>query len=84
MTPGLEGLSIGQRVEVRLALGERPAIAIPAVFVSRRFGIDYVTTVGPNGAPVEAPVQLGSELAGGRVEVLSGLSEGDVILAGRP
>lgn len=78
--PGLEGLGIGQRIEVRLALENYQSIVIPRRFVTTRFGIDYVRTVGPSGEAVEAPVQLGRELSDGRVEVLSGLAVGDVIL----
>ncbi|WP_296815826.1 efflux RND transporter periplasmic adaptor subunit [Brevundimonas sp.] len=77
---GLDQRGVGQRLEVRLSLGERQAIAIPRRFVATRFGIDYVRTVGPGGVAVEAPVQLGPDLPDGRVEVLSGLAEGDVVL----
>ena len=78
--PGLDQRGVGQRLEVRLSLGERHAIAIPRRFDATRFGIDYVRTVGPGGAAVEAPVQLGVDLPDGRVEVLSGLAEGNVVV----
>lgn len=78
--PGLDQRGVGQRLEARLSLGERQAIAIPRRFVTTRFGIDYVRTLSPGGAAVEAPVQLGVDLPDGRVEVLSGLAVGDVVV----
>ncbi|MDO1559550.1 efflux RND transporter periplasmic adaptor subunit [Brevundimonas sp. 2R-24] len=77
---GLEGWSLGRRIDTRITLGEREAIVIPRSYVATRFGIDYVRTLGPGDVAVEAPVQLGPDLSDGRVEVLSGLAEGDVVL----
>jgi multidrug efflux system membrane fusion protein len=79
--PGLESHSVGQRVPVRVSLGDRQAVVIPRRFVANRFGVDYVRTLGRDGVAIEAPVQLGESLPDGRVEALSGLSPGDVILA---
>ena len=59
----------------------RRAIVLPRRVVSTRYGIDFVRTVDRAGRVSEAPVQLGGPVAGDRVEVLSGLAVGDVVLA---
>ena len=78
---GLESDRIGQRVIVQVPVGQRRALALPRRFVATRYGIDFVRTVDRAGRVSEAPVQLGETLADDRVEVLSGLTPGDVALA---
>jgi RND family efflux transporter MFP subunit len=80
--PGLTlGDLVGQRVAVRLALGERQALVIPDRFVVTRSGVDYARLVSPNGGADDVPVQLAPGPSPGEVEVLSGLSPGDTLLA---
>ena len=78
---GLNSDRVGQRVTVQAPVGQRGALVIPRRVVSTRYGIDFVRTVDRAGRVSEAPVQLGGPVSGDRVEVLSGLAAGDVVLA---
>ncbi|WP_292066448.1 efflux RND transporter periplasmic adaptor subunit [Brevundimonas sp. UBA7664] len=78
---GLSSDRVGQRVTVQVSVGQRRALVIPRRVVATRFGIDFVRTVDRAGRVSEAPVQLGGPVSGDRVEVLSGLAAGDVVLA---
>ncbi len=78
---GLASDRVGQRVMVQIPLGQRRALVVPHRFVATRFGIDFIRTVDRAGRVSEAPVQLAGPVAGDRVEVLSGLTAGDVVLA---
>ena len=80
----LAGLStdlVGRRVSVMLEAGARTAIVIPRRFLVTRFGVDFADILGRNGAVTRVPVQAGPTASGDRVEILSGLSPGDVIVA---
>lgn len=79
--PGLGSDRVGQRVTVQIPVGQRRALVLPRRFISTRYGIDFVRTVDRAGRISEAPVQLGGPVNGDRVEVLSGLAAGDVVLA---
>lgn len=78
---GLTSDRVGQRVTVQVPVGQRRALAVPRRFVSTRYGIDFVRTVDRAGRVSEAPVQLGGPAGDDRVEVLSGLAAGNVVLA---
>jgi len=78
---GLASDRVGQRVVVQVPVGQRRALVLPRRFVATRYGLDFVRTVDQAGRVSEAPVQLGGAVDGGRVEVLSGLKAGDVVLA---
>lgn len=78
---GLDSNRVGQRVTVQVPIGQRRALVVPRRFVSTRYGIDFVRTIDRAGRVSEAPVQLGGPVADDRVEVLSGLKAGDVVLA---
>ena len=78
---GLGSDRVGQRVTVQVPVGQRRALVIPRRFVSSRYGIDFVRTVDRAGRVSEAPVQLGGPVSEDRVEVLSGLAAGNVVLA---
>ncbi|MBL0946828.1 efflux RND transporter periplasmic adaptor subunit [Brevundimonas sp.] len=81
---GLASDRVGQRVTVLAPVGERKALVLPRRFVSTRYGIDFVRTVDAAGRVSDAPVQLGGPVDGDRVEVLSGLKAGDVVLSPEP
>lgn len=72
---------VGQRVRVMVKVGERPAITVPSRFVATRYGVDYVRVLDKSGHPSDVAVQLAPGSEGGRVEVLSGVSGGDVLVA---
>lgn len=81
---GLTSDRVGQRVTVQVPVGQRSALVVPRRFVSTRYGIDFVRTVDRAGRVSEAPVQLAGPVGEDRVEVLSGLAVGDVVLAPEP
>jgi len=78
---GLAADLVGQRVRVRIKVGERQAIVVPRRFISTRFGVDYVRVVDRAGQASEVAVQIADGPTAGEAEVLSGLADGDVILA---
>lgn len=80
---GLTSDRVGQAVVLQVPVGRRQALVIPRRFVATRFGIDFVRTVDRAGRVSEAPVQLGPARTDG-VEVLSGLTAGDVVLGPEP
>ena len=77
---GLDASLIGRRIGVRLPVGERQAIVIPAIYVVSRFGVDYVRLVR-GGAVADTPVQIAPGPLAHEVEVLSGLVAGDRLAA---
>lgn len=84
----VEGLSsdfVNARVLVRLPVASRHALVIPAEAVTTRMGLDFVTVRGADGAPVQRAIVAGQRHAGEAgelVEILSGLTEGDVLVTG--
>ena len=71
---------IGSRVDVSVPVGRRSAILVPARFIVRRYGVDYVRVLKRDGSASDVVVQSGASGPRG-VEVLSGLAVGDVALA---
>jgi len=82
--PGLRADLVGQRVRVRVKVGDRTALIVPKRFVATRYGLDFVRMLGPKGVTSDVAVQVGPGPATGQVEVFSGLTPGDVILAQGP
>lgn len=80
---GLNGDLVGRRVRVRLDIGQRKAIVVPRRFVATRYGVDFVRLVGPGGRAADVAVQITPTAIPDQVEVLSGLTAGDVLLAQR-
>ncbi len=78
---GLRADLVGQRVRVRIKVGERKAIAVPARFVATRFGLDFARVLEADGQASDTAVQITASATPGQVEVLSGLAPGDTILA---
>jgi RND family efflux transporter MFP subunit len=72
---GLGNYFVGERTRVYVATGKRPAIVIPAAYVYRRAGVNFVRL--KDGS--EVVVQPGERI-GDRIEVLSGLTDGDVVV----
>jgi RND family efflux transporter MFP subunit len=81
---GLGKYFVGERVRVLVSSEERPALTVPQAFVQTRYGADYVLLKQPDGSAAEAPVQPGQgvQLPDGAagLEILSGLSAGDVLV----
>jgi RND family efflux transporter MFP subunit len=72
---GLGDYFVGERTKVYVATGQRPALVVPEAAVYRRSGVSYVRL--EKGG--EIPVQVGMP-AGGGIEILAGLREGDVVV----
>lgn len=79
---GLGDYFVGERTRVWIPVGRRSAIVVPVEAVTSRHGVDYVRIVGDSGE-IEVAVILGETIAeddGRKVEVLTGLNEGDRIV----
>lgn len=81
---GLSTDLVGRRVSVMVDVGTHPGIVVPRRFVSTRFGIDYVDLLAKDGSAASMPVQTAPAADAGQVEILSGVSAGDVLLAAGP
>ncbi|NBZ89936.1 efflux RND transporter periplasmic adaptor subunit [Stagnihabitans tardus] len=81
----LQGLSdafVDARVLVRLPMGQRQALVVPAAAIQTRAGLDFVTVQGASG-PLARAVVPGENLViqgAPMVEILSGLEPGDVLV----
>lgn len=81
--PGLTADFVGRRVSVFLDVGSRPAITLPSRFVTNRFGVDYVNLAAADGSGSWVPVQTAPTNNPGHIEIISGVSDGDVLIAAR-
>lgn len=79
--PGLGTQLVGRQVTASLTIGSREALVVPRKFVASRFGTDQVTILTPNNQAMTVPVQT-APLPDGRLEILSGVNVGDVLVAG--
>jgi RND family efflux transporter MFP subunit len=80
---GLGDYFVGERARVWISAGKRRTIVIPADFVFKRFGLDYVRLSRGN-VTADVVVQLGEgaslpDKASG-IEILAGLRAGDAIV----
>lgn len=73
---GLGDYFVGERTLAWVSAGARRVIVVPAAFVFRRAGVNYVKSA--DGA--EIVVQPG-ERRGDGIEILAGLSDGDALVA---
>ena len=82
---GLGDYFVGQRIEVWIPAGERHSFVIPSHLIETRFGLDYVHRRAPDGAVMAIPIQRGRDFPTPNmpdgIEVLSGLSAGDVLVS---
>ncbi len=72
---GLGGFFVGERVPVYVTAGRRRVFIVPESYIFHRFGLAYVKF--KDGS--EAVVQPGRAVPGG-LEILSGLTDGDVLV----
>jgi len=77
---GLDSAFVDARILVEVPVGERQGIVVPRDAVTTRSGIDFVSVMR-DGQSVARAVVLGEPLVGdaGTLEVLTGLSAGDVV-----
>ncbi len=80
-TGGTEAPS-GSTGRAWLSTGERSTVAVPADAVMRQGGATLVVVRDAEGRAASRIVTLGADLGGGRIEVLSGLTGGETVLAG--
>lgn len=80
---GLDTAFVGARLLVRVPVGVREALVVPAAAVTTRYGIDYVT-VSTDAGTEDRAVVIGEhvEEQGGRdsIEILTGLQAGDRVV----
>lgn len=79
---GLDPAFVGRRVPVRLPVGQREAILVPAGAITRSGGLDFVA-VERDGHAVERAVVPGAVVTVGGVEwreILTGLGAGDRVV----
>ncbi|MGP0060588.1 MAG: efflux RND transporter periplasmic adaptor subunit [Beijerinckiaceae bacterium] len=79
---GLGDYFVNERTLVWMPVGKRAAILVPPAAVATRHGVDYVRLATPDG-PLDVAVILGEIFPDDgepRVEILTGLREGDRVL----
>jgi RND family efflux transporter MFP subunit len=79
---GLGDFFAGERTLVWIPVDQRTAISVPPAAISTRYGIDYVSLVSAAG-PMDVAVVTGESFEtgnGARVEILSGLRDGDRVV----
>jgi len=74
-----EGLKSGLYASVRIPAGRREALLIPPSAIVRKGQLEGVYTVNGEGVATYRLVRTGNEYDG-RLEVLSGLKDGDVVI----
>ncbi|WP_221939167.1 efflux RND transporter periplasmic adaptor subunit [Mycobacterium sp. KBS0706] len=80
--PGIGDYFVNERTLVWIPVGERVAVAIPPSAITTKHGIDYVRIATADG-PLTVAVIPGETFENGdgpRVEILTGLREGDHVL----
>jgi RND family efflux transporter MFP subunit len=77
--PGLTTQLVGRRVGVMIEVGQRRAIVVPRRFISTRYGIDYVDVVTADRRISAVAVQTAPTGDAGKLEILGGVSAGDVL-----
>lgn len=81
---GIDPRFVGLRVAVRLPVGQRDAIAVPAEAITHRNGLDFVA-IQSGGSITERVVLPGAtvEAEGGeQIEIVSGLNPGETVVIG--
>jgi hypothetical protein len=79
---GLPDAFVGARMLVRLPVGERTALLVPKADVVTRAGLDFVGVAAAGGVDLRSIVPGETQMVDGveMVEVISGLSAGDVVV----
>lgn len=73
---GLGDYFVGERVPVYVSTGKRRTFVVPESYLFLRYGTTYVRLKGTG----DVVVQTGQGAGEGRIEVLSGLKDGDVLV----
>ncbi|OYY91003.1 MAG: efflux transporter periplasmic adaptor subunit [Sphingomonas sp. 28-66-16] len=78
---GIDNSLIGRRIAAEVETGTRRALIAPTSFVTSAYGIDTVTILAADGSVVSVPVQTAPSGDPGKVEILSGVTPGDTLIA---
>lgn len=84
----VEGMAtdfVDARVLVRVPVGKTRALLVPEDAVQTRMGLDFITVAGSDGEPVQRAVVVGPPRVidgTAMVEILSGATEGETLVAG--
>jgi len=78
--PGLGNALIGRRVSAQVETGQREALLVPEDYVTTSYGIDSVWIADKAGNVSSVPVQTAPSAEQGKLEILSGVSPGDVLV----
>lgn len=77
---GVRSDLVGQRVRVSVRIGTRPTLLVPRRFITSRYGMDYARILARDGSAPDSPVQTAPGPKPEEVEILSGVSAGDVLI----
>ena len=80
LAEGQHGIYPGMWVKVRFLIGEEQALLVPQSAVVQRSELTAVYVLGEDGVPRLRQVRLGREQADGRVAILAGLDDGEVVV----
>ena len=79
--PGLGSYFVGERVLVWIQAGKRQTFLVPRDLVFKRYGLDYVRLVQPDGTTADVVVQTGRDVkdadGSAKAEILAGVAAGD-------
>lgn len=78
--PGLDAKLVGRRVAAEVEAGTKRALLVPEGYVTTQFGVDYVSLRSRDGTVATVPVQTAPSTEAGQVEIMSGVSAGDVLV----
>lgn len=82
--PGLGDFFVGERAQIWISAGKRETFIIPADYLIKRHGLNYVRLAQADGTSLDVVVQPGllltQEEGAPRVEILSGLKSGDRLI----
>ena len=77
---GIDTGLIGRRLSAEVESGTKSALLVPVNYIVTRFGVDYVTVRTASDTAALVPVQASPSSEAGKVEILSGVSAGDVLV----
>ncbi|MCP4319651.1 MAG: efflux RND transporter periplasmic adaptor subunit [Hyphomicrobiales bacterium] len=81
---GLGDYFVGERAQIWISAGKRRTFVIPADFLFKRHGLNYVRLMQAEGPPLDVVVQPGLALPDNngpaRLEILSGVRSGDELI----
>jgi len=80
LAEGQHGIYPGMWVKVRFLTGEEQALLVPQSAVVQRSELTAVYVLGDDGLPRLRQVRLGREQADGRVAILAGLDDGELVV----